>query len=55
VSKEDFIRAFEAWIVLMQQALEHTDLPEHANLDKINTMLHEVYLEGWQTKWWETK
>lgn len=27
--------------------MQKTGLPEHADRDKINALLHEIYLEGW--------
>lgn len=47
VPKADFVEMFTVWDRLMDVAMDKTDLPEHADLDKINQMLLTVYLEGW--------
>lgn len=50
VSKDEFMELFieaEEW---MQYRMDNTDLPEHADYDSINSLLHDVYTEGWRNE-----
>lgn len=48
LSKDQFMELFAVWDQLMEHAMQHSDLPEHADRDSINALLHEIYLEGWE-------
>lgn len=45
--KDEFLEYFEGFGFSMEDALEYTQLQEHADYDSINELLHEVYMEGW--------
>lgn len=48
IPKDDFIEIFSEADVWMEDCMRNTDLPEHADRDSINALLHEIYLEGWE-------
>jgi predicted nucleotidyltransferase len=50
VGKETFIELFIEYEEMMQWALDNTSLPEHADYDSINSLLHDVYTEGWRSE-----